>query len=267
MLEAITRFREHLKAGRVCLGTAITLADPLVTDAMADALDFVWIDLEHSAMSPEAMRGHLLAARARNVAALVRVPSSSTPFIKSVLDSGAEGIIVPQVVSAEEVAQVVSDCRYPPVGRRGYGPRVPANYGRERGSAYAARANQSIFVAVMIETVEALNDLDNILAVPGLDSVAIGPMDLSSALGVLGDLKHPRVAEAMDTIIAKARAAGLPVGAGMGQDPDAIYDMVQRGVQWMHLAADYHYLVRGIEQVTTLVRNRLGERATKAPRG
>ncbi|MCC7354051.1 MAG: 4-hydroxy-2-oxo-heptane-1,7-dioate aldolase, partial [Anaerolineae bacterium] len=117
--------------------------------------------------------------------------------------------------------------------------------------------------AVMIETAEALNDLDNILAVPGLDSVAIGPVDLSSALGVLGDLKHPRVVEAMNTIIAKTRAAGLPVGAGLGNDPDAVMDMVQRGVQWMHLAADYHYLVRGIEQVTSAVRSRLGERAAK----
>jgi 2-keto-3-deoxy-L-rhamnonate aldolase RhmA len=266
MLEAITRFREHLKAGRVCLGTVITLTDPIVTDAMAAALDFIWIDLEHSAMSPEAMRGHLLAARARNVAALVRVPASGTAFIKPVLDSGAEGIIVPQVANAAEVRQVVDDCRYPPQGRRGYGARIPADYGRERGAAYAARANRDIFVAVMVESVEALDDLDNIVAVPGLDSVVIGPMDLSASLGVLGDMKHPRVMAAMDTIITKTRAAGLSVGAGLGFDPDVVVDMIQRGVQWMHVAGDYQYLVKGIEQATSAIRGRIGERATRAPK-
>ena len=119
MLQAIKIFREKLAAGRVCLGAGISLSDPLVTDALGDSVDFFWIDLEHGAMSPEILSGHLLAARARRVPGIVRVTGSTTPFIKPILDSGAEGIVVPQVRSAEEVRSVVADCRYPPLGRRG----------------------------------------------------------------------------------------------------------------------------------------------------
>src|SRR5437764_3084793 len=129
----IVHFRERLRAGDVCIGASITLADPHVTAALADSVDFFWIDLEHSTMSPEALNGHLLAARSKNKPALVRVTGSGTPFIKPVLDAGADGIIVPQVRTAAEVYRIVRDCRYPPIGHRGYGPRVTSNYGRDGG--------------------------------------------------------------------------------------------------------------------------------------
>ena len=100
--------------------------------------------------------------------------ASGTPFIKPVLDAGASGIVVPQVRSVEEVQQVVADCRYPPLGQRGFGPLIPTNYGRDGGDVeYAERANAGIYVSVMIETAEALDALDQIVAVPGLDGVVI----------------------------------------------------------------------------------------------
>ena len=256
-MEAIARFRKRLDAGDVCLGVGITLSDPLVTDALGDAVDFFWIDQEHSPRSPEILSGHLLAARARNVPAIVRVTGSGTAFIKPVLDAGAEGIVVPQVRSVEEVRQVVNDCRYPPMGRRGYGPRVPSNYGRDSGSAYVERANRNVFVAVQIETAEALEAIDNILAVPGLDSLVIGPWDLSGALGHFCDVEHPRIVEAVEMIIAKTRAAGLFVGAGMGLDADYAHVMIRRGIQWVQLGEDYSYLISRVNQVTTSVRERL----------
>ena len=108
----IVAFRSKIAAGAICIGASITLIDPRVTDALGDSVDFFWIDMEHSLMSPEAVHGHLLAAKTRGVPALVRVTGSATPFIKPVLDAGADGIIVPQVRSAEEVQQIVADCRY-----------------------------------------------------------------------------------------------------------------------------------------------------------
>jgi len=257
-LEAIARFKERLKAGNFCLGVAITLSDPLVTDALGHSVDFFWIDLEHTAKSPEVLNGHLLAARARGVPALVRVASSDTAFIKPVLDAGADGIVVPQVRSVAEVEQVVSNCRYPPLGRRGYGPRVPSDYGRDAGTDYVERANRNVFVAVQIETVEALEAIDDILAVPGLDSLVIGPWDLSGALGHFCDVEHPEVVEAVKTIVAKARVAGCPVGAGMGLDVDYAAVMVERGVQWIQLGEDYSYLIRCVEQTAAAVRSRVG---------
>jgi len=258
--DAITKFRQALKAGHVCLGPAITLSDPLVTDALGDSVDFFWIDLEHSNMSPDAVNGHLLAARARNVPALVRVSASGTPFIKPALDAGADGIVVPQVQGVEEVRQVVRDCRYPPLGRRGFGPRVPSNYGRDGGGAYVERANRNIFVAAQIETLEAMETIDEIVSVPGLDSVVIGPWDLSGALGMLGDVDHPNVVAAMETIIRSARAAGLFVGAGMGTDPDYASMMARIGVQWLQVGGDFGYLVDFMDQFTSAVRSRLESR-------
>lgn len=256
-MSAIAQFRERLAADAVCIGASITFTDPRVTDALADSVDFLWIDLEHSLMSPEALSGHLLAARGRNTPALVRVTGSATPFIKPVLDLGADGIIVPQVRTADEVRQIVRDCRYPPQGQRGYGPRVPSNYGRDGGADYLARANRDLFVAVQIETAEALAALDDILAIPGLDSLVLGPQDLSGALGRLGDVEHPTVVAALETVIAKTRAIGRSVGAGMGTDVGYATNMARRGVQWLQVGGDYGYMIEGIDGIAGGIRSRL----------
>jgi len=254
---AIARFRQHLKAGQVLLGAAVTFADPAVTAAMAEEFDFLWVDQEHAALSPEALSAHLWAARAKDVPVLVRVAASGAPFIKPVLDAGADGIVVPQVRSAEEVRGVVADCRYPPSGRRGFGPRVPSNFGRDSGPAFVERANREVFVVAMIETAEAIAALDEILAIPGLDSLMLGPWDLSGALGVLGEVEHPHVVHAVETVIAKARAAGLSVGSGMGASVDYACTMARRGVQWIQMGGDYEYMIQFAAQMTASVKERL----------
>ncbi len=254
----IAAFRARMAAGDICIGASITLTDPHATDALGDSVDFFWIDLEHSMMSPEALGGHLLAAKARNRPALVRVPGSGTPFIKPVLDGGADGIIVPQVRSAAEVQDVVNSCRYPPLGQRGYGPRVPSNYGREGGDAYVERANREIFVAVQIENADGFAALDDILAIRGLDSIALGPWDLSASLGLLGDVEHPTVIEAVDSIITRARAAGLFVGAGMAPDARFALGMAKRGVQWLQVGEDCGYMILAMDQITAAVRAEYG---------
>lgn len=258
-MNSIMGFREKLHAGSLCLGASITFGDPLVSHALGDSVDFFWIDLEHGLIGAEALHGHLLAAQAKGVPALVRVAGSATPFIKPILDAGADGIIVPQVRSVEEVRQVVSDCRYPPLGRRGYGPRVPSNYGRDGGSGYVERANRGVFVAVQIETVEALRAIDEIVAIAGLDSIVLGPWDLSASLGRLGDVDHPEVVAALELVIATAKAAGLAVGTGMGPDPAYAAVMARRGVQWIQMGADYGYLVRCMDDLSRSVRRQLGE--------
>src|SRR4051794_33165624 len=218
MYEAMQEFRHKLAEGVRCVGAGITCSDPAATEAIGKTADFFWIDLEHNPIGPEALLGHLIAARAVGVASLVRVAGSQTALIKPVLDAGAEGIIVPQVRSAAEVRGVVDDCRYPPRGRRGYGPRRPSNYGRDGGDAYLKAADAQVFVAVQIENVEALGELGAIVATPGLDSVVVGPYDLSGSLGKLGRIDDPEVVAAIRDIVHVARAAGLYVGFGAGPD-------------------------------------------------
>jgi 2-keto-3-deoxy-L-rhamnonate aldolase RhmA len=175
MWERIDAFRRKLDAGRFCLGTAVTLTDPTVVEALCDSVDFLWIDLEHSPTSLETVAAHLLAARAGGKPDVVRAPSSDVAWIIRDLDTGDEGLIVPQIRSSDEVRQVVSACRYPPNGTRGYGPRRATNYNRQISADYIVQSDRSLFIAIQIETIEALDDLDAILAIGGYVCVVIGP--------------------------------------------------------------------------------------------
>jgi len=239
-----------MRAGKLQVGAAISFSDPLVTDALGDSVDFFWIDLEHSGMSHEALYSHLLAARSRNKPGIVRVPGAGAAFIKPVLDAGADGIIIPMVRSAAEVQSIVDDCRYPPLGLRGYGPRVPSNYGRDGGSEYVRRANETLFVAVMIETAEALDAIDEIVCIKGLDSVALGPMDLSGSLGMLGEVDNPKVVSALERAAGAARKAGLFVGAGTGINPSFGARLAALGVQWLQFGGDFGYLIHAFDTLT-----------------
>lgn len=249
MFETIDQFRSKIDQGKVCLGAGITLSDSSIVEALAPAVDFFWIDLEHTHLSYETVLTHLIAARAGAAPALVRVRGSDTPHIKPLLDIGASGIIVPQVRSADEVRQVVSACRYAPLGTRGFGPRRTANYGREGGADWMQRVNRQLFVAVQIENVSALNEVEQIAAIEGLDSLALGPYDLSVALGHAGDVQHPVVVAAIERIIRAARQHGKYIGSGMGPNAGDALAASARGVQWIQCGDDYGYMLAHVEQL------------------
>ena len=257
MFDAIANMRQRLTKGDVLVGTGIYLIDTQVSEALADSVDFLWYDMEHNAFSMEVLRSHLMVARNRNQPTIVRVSDGSTPFIKPVLDAGANGIVVPQVRSVDEVERIVSDCRYPPLGRRGYGPLLPTNYGRVADDEYVELANANIFVSVMIENGEALENIDKIVAVPGLDSVFIGPWDLSASLGLLGQVEHPTMVAAMERIVAAARRAGLVVGSGMPVDAEFAGIQAKRGVQLLQVGGDCVYLIRCADQLMGDIRDQL----------
>ena len=250
----IESFRAALAADRPRVGCSIGYTDPLVSDTVASAMDFLWIDLEHCAMRPEALAGHLLSARAAGVPAIVRVPGAGTPFIKPVLDAGADGVVVPQVRTVDEVKAVVADCRYPPMGTRGFGPRVPSRYGRLAPAAVVESANRSLFVSVQIETREAFEVVDEIVRVPGLDSVVVGPWDLSGAIGTLGDVESPFIMDAIGRIVKAARGAGLSVGAGMGVLPAFAGKLRALGVQWFQVGGDSGFLSWAADTVAAQAR-------------
>lgn len=263
---AVQAFRSRLDAGATLAGAAITFSDPLVSDALAPASDFLWIDTEHGGLCPDSLHGHLLAARAAQIPALVRLTSGSVHEIKPILDGGADGIIVPQVTSAAEVRSVVEHCRYRPDGIRGFGPRVPTRYGRDGTLEHLAEANRSVFVAIQIENLEAFEDLDRILGVPGLDSVVIGPSDLALAMGLGMELRHPLLLERIEEIARRARGAGLYVGAGMGPDPDYARVLVERGVQWVQVGGDFSYMVSVADSVLARCRGPVGSNVSPTAR-
>ncbi len=251
----INKMRDKLRAGEIVLGAGITTTDSTVTEALAGSVDFVWIDLEHNAMTTESMLGHLIAARAGGIAAIVRVPNNDVAWIKRVLDSGAEGIILPRSYSAKEVADFVSACRYPPLGTRGFGPRRPMQYGRMEQQAYLAQANRDIFVTAQVETVELLAEIDEVLKIEGLDSLVMGPQDLSGSMGRLGQTTHPEVLDAIRTIAKKAKAAGKFLGSGLGANPQFAKTLIECGVQWMQAGNDFEYMIKGCDRTFREIRS------------
>ena len=246
--------REKLRGGETVLGAGITVTDPTVIEALAPSVDFFWIDLEHNAMTTESMLGHLIAARAGGAPSIVRIPSNDVAWVKRVLDSGAEGIILPRSYTAAEAADFVAACRYPPMGTRGFGPKRPMQYGRLGQQEFLEQANRDVFVCIQVETVELLSELDDVLQIEGLDSLCLGPQDLSGSMGRLGETTHPEVIEAMTTVASKAKSAGKFIGSGLGADPVFAQVLIECGVQWMQAGNDFEYMIRGCERAFESIR-------------
>jgi 2-dehydro-3-deoxyglucarate aldolase/4-hydroxy-2-oxoheptanedioate aldolase len=254
LLDQADRFRDKLARGQTCLGTVITFTDPTVTEALCQVLDFVWIDMEHNALGLETVQGHLMATKGSETTPLVRVPWNDPVLIKPVLDIGAAGVIVPLIRTAVEARRAVAACLYPPDGIRGFGPRRPSNYGQLGGPEFCKAANRSVLPMVQIEHIEAVANIEEILSVPGLASVVLGPNDLAGSMGRMGDPRHPDVLRAIDTVIAAARGARVPVGIGAGDDPEVLKDWIARGIQWLTMGGDCSLLLRAASQVAGLVR-------------
>lgn len=257
MYSAVLEFRRKLESGQRCLGAGITLTDSTVLEALAPALDFFWIDLEHTHLSYETVQNHLIAARATNLPALVRVRGSDAPHIKPLLDIGASGIIVPQVTSAAEVKKIVDLCRYAPLGKRGYGPRRPTLFGRAGGKAWMEEMNRQIFVAVQIENLQGLHEAEAIAAIEGLDSLALGPYDLSIALGHPGDINHPVVLQALRQIVETAKRSGKYIGTGLGAYAADALELADLGLQWLQCGDDSGYLANYADNLMKSIRESL----------
>lgn len=236
------------------MGTCISFVDPTITEALSGVLDFVWIDTEHSAMSLERVQGHIMATKGSETVPLVRVAANDPVLIKPVLDIGAAGVIVPLIKTADDVRRAVSACRYPPEGIRGCGPRRPSGYGARGGPEFLQSANKTIITIVQIEQREALDNLTEILAVPGLTSIVVGPNDLAASLGYPGEPRHPEVVRSIDAVIAKARQAKVPMGIAIGDDPEEMIQWADKGVSWLAMGADFILLVRVAKELAGRVR-------------
>jgi 2-dehydro-3-deoxyglucarate aldolase/4-hydroxy-2-oxoheptanedioate aldolase len=253
-MENAMEFRRKIESGQVCLGTGISFSDPTVTESLSGMLDFVWIDMEHTALSLESVQGHIMATKGTKTAALVRVRSNDPVLIKPVLDIGADGIILPLIRDADDARRAVASCLYPPAGIRGFGPRRPSNYGRRFGLEFCEAANKSIIVILQIEHADSIRNIDEIIQVPGVTGIVFGPYDLSGSLGHMAEPGHPDVIQAIETVLAKAKSTNLFVGMALGTPQDA-RKWLAKGVQWALLSVDYAILVKSLSQLVEETRN------------
>jgi len=208
---AVTSLRERWAAGRTTLGAWLAMPSVIVAESTArTGFDYVCADLQHGALDYADSVGLFQAVLLAGSTPIARVPWNEPGVVGKVLDAGAEAVVVPMVNSAEEAAVAVRAARYPPLGARSHGPTVAG----ARSSDYATTANDVISVIPMIETAEALGHLDDILSVPGVDAVYVGPADLSLSLGLPPGNNDDAAAfrDALDAIVAGCRRHGVVPG-------------------------------------------------------
>lgn len=228
-------FRQKLSGGESLIGTIVTLESAAAAERLAESgFDWLFIDGEHAPLHFAAIQALLQAIRP--CAGIVRVPAVEEIWIKKALDIGADGVIVPQIRTAEEVSRVVRWCRYPPAGVRGVGVARAQGYGA-RFSEYLNGANENIAAVVQIEHVDAVANVDQIAAVAGLDALFIGPYDLSASLGVPGDVSSPEVTDAIQRVADACRENGVAAGI-FGMQADAVRPWMDRGFTLLAVGID-----------------------------
>ncbi|MFS0911645.1 HpcH/HpaI aldolase/citrate lyase family protein [Microbacterium sp. 179-I 3D2 NHS] len=243
-------FREALAASdRPLIGMWACSGSPLVTEVAAGSgLDWLLIDMEHSANTLESVLLQLQVVAAYPVTPVVRVPSNDTVAIKQILDLGAQNLIVPMVSSADEARAAVAATRYPPEGVRGVGSALARSARWNRVDGYLQESARHTSLTVQIETVAGVAAATEIAAVDGVDAVFVGPSDLSASMGLLGQQTHPDVTAAVLEVFAAVRAAGTEVGVN-AFDPAAADAYVAAGADFVAVGADVALLARASEQL------------------
>ena len=184
ILARATALKSKLRDGGTIIGGWLTIADPAVAEIMGRiGLDYLMVDSEHSPFDLQTLQSMLMALQGSRTVPMIRAAWNDHVRIKQLLDMGFEGILAPMVRTTQECRDLVSACRYPPGGTRGFGPKRASNYYADI-DAYVATANDAIFVMPQIEHIDTVEILDDYLSVPGIDAVAIGPNDLSGSAGV-----------------------------------------------------------------------------------
>jgi 2-keto-3-deoxy-L-rhamnonate aldolase RhmA len=263
MPERALALKRRLRDGGVAVGAFLTLADPAVAEILAGAgYDWVWIDTEHAPWSLRDLQTSLMPFLRTATVPIVRVAWNDPVRIKQVLDAGALGIVGPMVRDVAEAEALVAACRYPPVGVRGFGPRRASAWGRNL-EPYMAQANEAVFVMPQIEDWRTAEIIDEVLAVPGIDAVAIGPNDLSGTVGALRQHDHPKVKGSIERILAAAKAKGIPACMGIVTAPERTAELAASGARLVLVAADVGLLVSGFDKALAAARGAAPGTATE----
>ena len=247
------RLRTLWKNDQAAVNGWLAIPNGFATETMAhQGWDTLTIDLQHGVVDYQAMVGMLQAISTTPTVPVVRVPWLEPGILMKTLDAGAYGVICPMVNTREDAQRLVAYTHYAPRGTRSFGPVRALLYG---GADYPAQANDTIVTFAMIETAQALDNLDAILSVEGLDAIYIGPSDLSLALGCRPtfDELDPKAAEAVQHILERARAHGVVAGIHNGT-PEAALARIARGFRFVTVSSDARLMAAGAQQVLAAMR-------------
>ena len=234
----INYFKQALKSDQPQYGLWMGLPDTICAEIGASAgFDWVLVDAEHAPYSVRDVHNHLQAIAPYNVPAIVRPAEGRTALLKQLLDIGAQTLLVPMVDTAEQAKQLVQDVLYPPDGIRGLGTSMSRAARWNRVDNYLHRANEEICLLVQVETTIALQNLDEIAAVDGIDGIFFGPSDLSASMGHIGNPEHPDVISAVESGFKTILAAGKAVGI-LAVDQSLVRHYVEKGACFVGVGVD-----------------------------
>jgi len=249
----VNHFKRAIVSGKPPVGTWLSSGSTATAEAMGCVgFDFLVVDMEHTPLDPPQMADILRAIAGTPAQAVVRPPWNDMVLIKRAMDAGAQTLLLPFVQNAEEARRAVAYTRYPPEGVRGVA-------GTHRGSRFGAVPNylkiadSEVCVIVQIETLTALAALEAIAAVPGVDSIFVGPGDLSASMGHLGDIGHPAVQEKLAFAAAECSRLGKPCGI-VGGTPDMVAKFLAYGYSWVAVASDMAMMMGRAQEFLAKVR-------------
>jgi 2-keto-3-deoxy-L-rhamnonate aldolase RhmA len=234
--------REKMRSGQATIGCFLGLGSPNVAELLAHAgYDWLIVETEHNGLDSAEIQHMLMALNGAETIPLVRIPSSNPVFIQRALDMGAMGVVVPMVRTAAEAQAIVSASRYPPHGSRSFGPLRASNYSFDNLD-YLNRANDNMLVVLILETKEAVDNLDAIAAVPGVDAIYLGPFDLCLSLGLNPmNQPFPEIDAVMEQMLVVGRKRGVAAGTGTST-PEQLQQRQAQGFTMLGYGTDYSLL-------------------------
>jgi len=238
-VDSFNPLRRTLADGGATLGYLVSMPTVQIVQALArTGIDWLIIDTEHAPIGIESVAPMIAATAGTSVAPLVRVPGVRPELVKQALDSGALGVVFPQIATREEAEAAVQAVRYAPAGRRGYGPTYAALRWGVSNLDYLKVANDVVLIVVLIESLAGVEALDDILSIAGIDVAAVARGDLSQNLGVPGQFDHPRMRDVVAKAEAKILARGNVALGGLAASADDARAMIARGYRFVVLGSD-----------------------------
>lgn len=229
--------KTRLRAGEAAIGSWLSVAHPTIGEVMGQAgFDWLIADMEHGILSLEALQSLMIAVAGAGATPMVRVAWNDPVRIKQVLETAPLGLVIPQVNTAAEAEAAVRAASYPPRGIRGIGCQRGAGFGAWFGE-YLRRANDELLIVVQIEHEQAVANIEEIVAVEGVDVVFVGANDLSASMGLIGQTGHPRVLEAIRRVLESSQGRGIAAGL-MAADAADASRRIAEGFQFVGIGHD-----------------------------
>lgn len=239
----LDKFVKKINEKKICFGAGIWFREPLISELFCElGFDFLWICSEHTALDKGDILAHIMSAKGSDTAAFVRVPGIIPEMVKPILEMDPAGIIFPFIKTDTDAIAAIKACRYPPEGIRGFGPIRGNDFYNMDLDKYCEKSKNNPWVILQIEHVDAVNNLDKILEVNGINSILIGANDLANSMGLFGQSKSEEVLKVIELILKKIKAKDIIAGVAVGynlKEIESYKKLVDYGADWFSITGDF----------------------------